>query len=90
MEKEQPQPVASNLTFNLIIDKDRCHILQALQNLPMQETGGGKFFHYLAKKGLIDCYDAMMDEVSDKRHERDWCIDPNCDYKKNEEEDDKN
>lgn len=78
-------PEKSTLTFNLVIDEDRCHILQGLFNAVELGVSPGDFFRHLGKHTLLECYDGLTTDVEKKQHERGWCKDPDCEFNKPKE-----
>lgn len=72
-----PSPITY---FNLLIDEQRCHVLNALHNLLMDK--GAEMMMYLAKGNLAGVCAEMFEEIKDKEHKNKWCQDPNCEYDK--------
>ncbi len=73
--------------YALIIDKNRNEILAALFETALQNPIGKAMFEMRCRSNNIAWEDVItfVRETADKEHALSWCTDPNCLYKKNQE-----
>lgn len=67
--------------FTLVIDQDRCALLNALWASIEDEGDPKLLIEYIDRNGLGECYNTLITELVDKKHDLGWCKDPKCDYK---------
>ena len=72
----------SELIYHLVIDENRAHVLSLLLNgymsiLPDDE-GMKILLQNFKEEGLVDDFQDLLHEISEKEHELGWCKDPNC------------
>lgn len=73
-------PQKSTLTFNLVIDEDRCHVLQLFFSVLEHGATPAEFFKYLGKNNLVECYESFAKDAETKQHKLGWCKDPECQF----------
>lgn len=66
--------------YVVVIDMQRQQVLTALFNLAYIEHE--RLFTHLTREGLHDVFLDFIDECSAHQHDRDWCEDTECTYKK--------
>jgi len=64
--------------YALIIDKDTSKALQAVSNLIISTP---HFLLFLEEEGMTETTLGFFELNADKAHEKDWCIDPECEIK---------
>lgn len=71
----------NELVFNLTIDEDRCMLLQLMFGMTQREWS--RYAHAKPEdaKKLDPVILGLIQEVSEKMHERGWCKDPFCEDK---------
>jgi hypothetical protein len=72
-------------SYVLIIDKDRNRVLHALFNAVKDNPAlAAEISVFLMKERLLETFIGIIKEFSAKMHDLNWCNDPDCKYKKNE------
>jgi len=72
--------------YVLVVDKQRDVLMGCLIDSALRNPIGLSIFQMLCSQHKIsqDEVNAFLKDLDDKKHEMDWCDDPDCKYKKKE------
>lgn len=71
-------------SYPMIFDKDRDEMMTVIFNFLVVEHGTD-WALAMAETGIAETFLNFIDEKATKTHERDWCQDPDCQYKNKDE-----
>lgn len=70
--------IKSKEYFALLMDRKRFQVWNAIQNGYAFGVPFSEFMKTMKERGLMETFEKLADEFSDKIHEMDWCEDPTC------------